>query len=399
MKGMTKKAYLALLSLAIAAFAIGTTEFVIVGLLPTVAVDLNITVVEAGKLITGYALALAVGTPLVVVLTGKVVKKNLLLLLLLVFTLGNGVAAIASNYEVLMLSRVITAISHGVFFSVATIVATDIVPNEKRGSAISIMFSGLTVATIAGVPIGTMIGQQFGWRMTFATVAFLGLIGLIATWLSIEPSSNNDKAPTIRDIKQLLSHPRIMLALSMTIFGFGATFSIFTYLAPILEQISGFSPQVISYLLLLYGVAVAIGNVVGGKLANQAPVNSLKRIFLLQGIVLLVQYWLLPLKVVSIFSIMILGLFAFMMSPGVQVNVVNMAEKYVPTAKNVASALNISAFNIGIALGSFLGSIAVDTLSYLDTAWVGALMAFLASLIAYVNIRLDQKRINGVINK
>ncbi|MFT8321926.1 MAG: MFS transporter [Bacillus sp. (in: firmicutes)] len=389
---MTTKQYIALLSLSISAFAIGTTEFVLVGLLPTVANDLGIALTKAGTLISGYAIALAIGTPIVTAIAGRIPKKRFLIILMAIFTIGNGISAISPNYEWLMLSRVITAVAHGVFFAVAAVVASNIVPVNKRGTAISIMFTGLTVATIAGVPLGTFIGQNLGWRATFGAVAILGIIGLISNLFAIDPVKNQNNPPTLKDIGQLIKNKRILLALVMTALGFGGTFTLFTYLAPILEEISGYSSSSISILLLLYGIAVAIGNLLGGKMANQHPVKALRWVFLVQGIVLLLQIWLLPSKHLSIVSILLLGLFAFMMSSGVQAYIVALAEKLVPSAKDIASALNISAFNIGIAIGSTLGGLAVDYLTYLDTAWIGAFMAALAALFAVLNYTLDKKQ-------
>ncbi|WP_141433885.1 MFS transporter [Bacillus sp. 03113] len=389
---MSTKVYIGLLSLAVSAFAIGTTEFVIVGLLQTIADDLSITVTKSGALISGYAIAIAVGTPVITVITGRVPKKAFLLILMAIFTLGNLLSALAGSYELLMFSRVVTAISHGVFFAIAAIVATDIVPDNKKGTAISIMFTGLTVATIVGVPLGTYIGQHFGWRATFGTVAFLGLIAFIVNIFAIDKVKNQGNPPTFKDVGELIKNQRILLALLMTAFGFGGTFALFTYLSPILEEISGYSSSAISILLLVYGIAVAIGNILGGKMANEHPVKALRWIFFVQGIFLLLQIWLLPSKSLSILSIILLGLLAFMMSPGVQAYIVSLAEKLVPSAKDLASALNISAFNVGIAAGSVLGGLAVDHLTYLDTAWIGAIMIAIALLLAAINYSFDKKQ-------
>lgn len=389
---MTTKVYVALLSLAISAFAIGTTEFVIVGLLQTVADDLSISVTKAGTLISGYAIALAIGTPVVAAITGKIPKKGFLLILMIIFILGNTLAAFAETYEILMVSRVITAVAHGVFFAIAATVAADIVPENKKGTAISIMFTGLTVATIAGVPLGTYVGQHFGWRATFGAVAILGLIGLVANLFAVDKVKRQANPPTLKDVGHLVKNKRILLALLMTALGFGGTFTLFTYLTPILQEISGYSSGSISLLLLVYGFAVAIGNIAGGKMANQHPVKSLRFVFFLQGIVLLLQMVLLPSKSLSILGIILLGLFAFMMSPGVQAYIVTLAEKLVPSAKDIASALNISAFNVGIAAGSTLGGVAVDYLTYLDTAWIGAIMVAFAFILSVLNYKLDKKQ-------
>ncbi|WP_238590731.1 MFS transporter [Paenibacillus beijingensis] len=298
---MSPKVYIALVSLAVSAFAIGTTEFVIVGLLQTVADDLGITITKSGTLISGYAAAVAIGTPLITAMTGRFPKKGFLLFLMAVFILGNALSAIAQSYSILLLSRIVTAVAHGVFFAIAATVAADIVPANKKGTAISIMFTGLTVATIAGVPFGTYIGQQFGWRFTFGAVAGLGLIAFIVNLFALNKINQQSKPPSMTDVVSLIRNRRILLALLMTVLGFGGTFALFTYLSPILEEVSGFSSKSISLLLLVYGVAVAIGNVVGGKLANGHPVKALQTVFLFQGIVLLLQMVLLPSRSLSMF--------------------------------------------------------------------------------------------------
>lgn len=389
---MNSKIFIALMSLALSAFAIGTTEFVIVGILQEVATDLGISVTQAGTLVSGYAVALAIGTPIVVVITGKLPKKGYLVFLMIVFTAGNALAAIASTYSMLLLSRIITAVAHGVFFAVAATVAADMVPANKKGTAISIMFTGLTVATILGVPLGTYIGQEFGWRMSFAVVAVLGLIALLVSLIAVEKVPRSKHSPSLSDIGSLIFNPRIITALLMTVLGFGGTFALFTYISPILKEISGYSASSISWLLLVYGVAVAIGNIIGGKLANGHPVKALRFVFLFQGIALLLQIWLLPNKTLTILSLILMGFFAFMMSPGVQAYTLMLAEKLVPSAKDVASALNISAFNIGIAAGSTLGGLAVDHKHIMDTAWIGAIMAGFAFLLAAINYRMDNKQ-------
>lgn len=386
---MNRTMYQALIALAISAFAIGTTEFVIVGLLSTVASDLDISLTKAGSLISGYALALAIGTPLLAAVFSRMDKKKLLLGLMMVFTIGNAAALFVTSYEAVLFSRIITAIAHGLFFAIATVVATSIVPPGKQGSAVSIMFTGLTVATVLGVPMGTFIGQHIGWRATFGVVALLGIIGLFAIARFVPQSTEQEEQrTTIRDIFALLKQSQILLGLAMTVFGFGATFVLFTYLSPILTTISGHADQSITWLLLVYGVFVALGNMVGGKLADRQPVRSLRLIFLAQAIILLLQLLLLPSQSGSFIAIALLGLVAFMMSAGVQTHIVALADRYVPAAKSMASALNIAGFNVGIALGSTLGSMVIAKGDYLDTAWVGAIMAFIAFLLAVLSSKV-----------
>ncbi|NMH67960.1 MFS transporter [Bacillus sp. RO3] len=392
MTSFTTKSLIALISLAISAFAIGTTEFVIVGLLQTVASDLSISVTKAGTLVSGYAAAIAIGTPIVTAMTSRLPKKGLLLGLLAIFIAGNALSAFADTYSLLLISRIITAVAHGVFFAIASTVATEIVPKGKQAQAISIMFTGLTVATILGVPFGTLIGQNLGWRATFLAVAVLGVFGLLANGMTLDKPAGKSEKLTVREIVRLISNPRIILALLMTSFGFGGTFALFTYLTPILEKVSSISSQHIFWMLLLYGAATAVGNIIGGKITNQHPVRALRWVFLFQFIALLLQMVLLPHTMLSYVSIILFGLFAFMMSPGVQSYIVSLAEKLVPSAKDLASALNISGFNIGIAAGSALGGLAIDYMNYLDTAWIGALMVLVALILAVINYRLDQKQ-------
>ncbi|MER2124505.1 MFS sugar transporter [Exiguobacterium sp. KKBO11] len=389
---MNRQMYQALIALAISAFAIGTTEFVIVGLLPTVAIDLDITLTKAGTLISGYALALAIGTPILAAILSRVNRKKLLIGLMLIFTVGNAAALFVSSYEAVLMSRIVTAIAHGLFFAFATIVATSVVPTTKQGTAVSIMFTGLTVATVLGVPMGTYIGQHVGWRATFGVVALLGIAGLLAIVRYVpRMTEENVQQTTVKDIVALLKNGPILLGLAMTVFGFGATFVLFTYLSPILTRISGYSDQAITWILLVYGVFVAIGNMIGGKLADRHPVRSLRWVFLAQALVLLMQMLLLPSWIGSLVGIALLGLIAFMMSAGAQTHIVGLADRFVPSAKGMASALNISGFNIGIALGSTLGSLVLANGEYLDTAWVGALMALIATILAVISSRQQTK--------
>ena len=389
---MNRQMYQALIALAISAFAIGTTEFVIVGLLPTVAIDLDITLTKAGTLISGYALALAIGTPILAAILSRVNRKKLLIGLMLIFTVGNAAALFVSSYEAVLMSRIVTAIAHGLFFAFATIVATSVVPTTKQGTAVSIMFTGLTVATVLGVPMGTYIGQHVGWRATFGVVALLGIAGLLAIVRYVpRMTEENVQQTTVKDIVALLKNGPILLGLAMTVFGFGATFVLFTYLSPILTRISGYSDQAITWILLVYGVFVAIGNMIGGKLADRHPVRSLRWVFLAQALVLFIQMPLLPSRIGSLVGIALLGLIAFMMSAGAQTHIVGLTDRFVPSAKGMASALNISGFNIGIALGSTLGSLVLANGEYLDTAWVGALMALIATILAVISISSRQQ--------
>lgn len=280
---------LALLALTLGAFAIGTTEFVIVGLIPTIAADLQVSLPSAGLLVSLYAPGVAIGAPLLTALTGRVPRKSLLVALMVLFTLGNVIAFLAPGYTSLIVARILTGLAHGVFFSIGSIIATAVVPKEKAASAIAIMFTGLTVALVTGVPLGTFIGQHLGWRATFLAVAALGLVALLGALLFVPRSVPQSAPASFRQQLAVLAQPRLLLVYAMTALGYGGTFLAFTYLAPILQDVTGFSANAVSLVLLVYGVSVAIGNLWGGRMADRmGPVPALKRIFALLAVVLFV---------------------------------------------------------------------------------------------------------------
>ena len=385
-----KRSIFALLALAVSAFAIGTTEFVSVGLLPLISQDLDISVSTAGLTVSLYALGVMVGAPILTSLTSRIPRKTLLLLIMVVFIVGNGLAASATSVTILLVARVIAAFSHGVFMSIGSTIAADLVPENRRASAISIMFTGLTVATITGVPFGTFIGQQFGWRFAFVTIVVIGIIGLIANSILV-PSDLRQSAPTtILDQVRLVTNGRILLVLSITALGYGGTFVVFTYLSPLLQTVTGFSQGTIVIILLIYGVAIAIGNMIGGKLSNKNPINALFYMFIAQAIVLFVLTFTAPYKIAGLVTILFMGLFAFMNVPGLQVYVVMLAERFVPSAVDVASAMNIAAFNAGIAIGAYVGGIVTDSIGLIHTAWIGAVMVVLAAILTGVGRVLER---------
>ena len=385
----------ALMALAIGAFAIGTTEFVPVGLLSSLADDLNISITLAGLLISGYAMGVAFGAPILTALTNRISRKTLLMLLMVVFIAGNSVAAIAPSFGLLLVARFITAFSHGVFFSIGSTIAADLVPEHKRASAIAFMFTGLTIATVTGVPLGTFIGQAFGWRSTFWAVALLGLVAIIASAILVPKNLKQAPPAKLADNLKILTNGPLMLAFSITALGYGGTFVSFTYLAPILEDITGFAPSAVSIILVVYGVAVAIGNSIGGKVANQNPLKALFWMFLVQAAILVILSFTVPFKVVGIISIFFLGIFAFMNVPALQIYVVQLAEKHVPSAVDVASALNIAAFNVGIAIGAFVGGLIVDSIGLIHTPWIGGVMVLGAALLTFISSALEKKTRTG----
>jgi len=383
---------LALLALTLAAFAIGTTEFVIVGLIPTIATDLGVTLPSAGLLVSLYALGVAIGAPILTAITGRVPRKPLLVGLMALFTVGNLVAWLAPGYATLIVARLLTGLAHGVFFSVGSIVATSLVPREKTASAIATMFSGMTVAFVTGIPLGTFIGQHFGWRTTFLAVAVFGLVAMIGAQ-SLVPRNiaHATPAPLHRQLRVLLQ-PRLLLVYAMTAVGYGGSLIAFTFLAPILEDISGFRPQMVSLVLLAYGVSVAIGNVWGGRLADRrGPVGALKVIFGLLALVLLVLTFTAPSPWLVVLTVLAWGAVAFGNVPALQVYVVRQAEQVASDATDVAAGFNISAFNLGVAGGSWAGAQVVAHLGLAHTPWIAALVTLGALGLTVLSGRLDRR--------
>ncbi|MCV9885302.1 MFS transporter [Metabacillus halosaccharovorans] len=376
-----KRSIFALLALAVSAFAIGTTEFISVGLLPLISEDLHIPVTTAGLTVSLYALGVTFGAPILTSLTSSMSRKTLLLLIMIVFIVGNSLAASSTSVGILLFARVISAFSHGVFMSIGSTIAANLVPENKRASAISIMFTGLTVATVTGVPLGTFIGQQFGWRAAFLAIILVGIIALIANSILVPSDLPKGARTTFKDQFKLLSNGRLLLLFIITALGYGGTFVVFTYLSPLLQHVTGFKEGVVAVILLVYGIAIAIGNVIGGKLANQNPLKALFYMFIVQAIILIVLTFTAPFKTAGLITIIFMGLLAFMNVPGLQVHVVTLAEKFVPSAVDVASAINIAAFNAGIAIGSYVGGIITDSIGLIHTAWIGGFMVIGAVIL------------------
>ncbi|HHF3175181.1 MFS transporter [Vibrio alginolyticus] len=383
---------LALLALTLSAFAIGTTEFVIVGLIPTMASDLNVSLPSAGLLVSLYALGVAVGAPVLTALTGNWKRKYVLLSVMALFVLGNLLAWQAPGYNTLVTARILTGLAHGVFFSIGSTIATGLVSKEKAASAIAIMFTGLTVALVTGVPLGTWIGQTFGWQATFLIVAILGIIALIGSALLVPSNLKQPPATKLSSQVKVLTQPRLLLVYAITALGYGGTFTAFTYLAPILEEVSGFGSSAISLIMLVYGVSVALGNIWGGKMADSmGPIKALTAIFSGLIVVLLVFSVTAFNPISAVVTILVWGAFAFGNVPGLQVYVVKLAEKYSPDAVDVASGLNIAAFNVGIALGSWGGGLIVANAGLMHTPWIGAIVVLGALLLTRFSGMLDKR--------
>lgn len=347
---------LPILALALAAFAIGTTEFVIMGILPDVAADIGISLSMAGLLVTGYAIGVAVGAPIIVWAASRLPRKATLLGLLGVFIAGNLLSAWAPGYALLMTGRVIASFAHGAFFGIGAVVAASLVAPQRRAAAIALMFSGLTLANVLGVPVGTLIGQWAGWRATFLAVSVLGILALAAVGFAL-PHCPKGEAAQAADRPASLWRSQVLLGLALTVFAFGGVFTAFTFITPMLQTQTGLSPAAVTACLFLFGLGLSAGNALGGRLADWKLMPSLLGILVALLAVELLLSLVLPYRAMAIPVIFLWGVAAFAVVPGLQANVVGQARE----AATLASTLNVSAFNVGNAAGAWLGS-----------AWIGA---------------------------
>ncbi|MBM5604749.1 MFS transporter [Listeria seeligeri] len=373
---------LTLLALAISAFGIGSTEFISVGLLPLISSNMDVSISTAGLTVSIYALGVMVGAPVLTTMTAKMNRKNLLMLVMVVFIIGNLISAFAASFAILLTGRVIAAFAHGVFMSIASVIAADVVQPSKRASAIAVMFTGLTVATVTGVPLGTFIGQLFGWRMSFIFIVAIGVIALIANYFLVPKNLSSAKSISLKSIGQVLLNKKIGIVLLMTAFGYGGTFVVYTYLSPMFIKM-GYTANMIVVLLIVYGIMVAIGNTIGGHFANEKPAKALFVMFSLQAATLLLLQFTSSNPILGLIVVMLMGFFAFMSVSGLQLYVVELAERYLPETVSMASALNISAFNVGIAMGAFIGGLITEYIGLSYTPIVGFLMVLIAIILSY----------------
>ncbi|MGY3232468.1 DHA1 family inner membrane transport protein [Luteibacter sp. HA06] len=384
----TSPSRLPLLALAVAAFAIGTTEFVIMGLLPEVASDLKVSIPSAGMLVSGYALGVAVGAPLLAAFTAKMERKHALLLLMGLFILGNALCAIAPNYDVLMVARVVAAFCHGSFFGIGAVVAAHLVPANQRARAIALMFAGLTLANVLGVPFGTFLGQWAGWRSTFWAVTALGVIAALGVYRFV-PTLPDLKAPDMRRELRVLREPQALIALGMTVLGFGGVFTVFTYIAPILQEQSHVSPHWTGAVLVLFGLGTTIGNMLGGRLADWKLMPSLMGILVVLTALLVAFAWTMHSTVASIVTVFLWGIAAFATIAPLQSRVVHVAGD----APNLASTLNIAAFNLGNAGGAWLGgAVLAAGYSMPTVSLTGAAVTVAGLLATMASVALERRR-------
>jgi MFS transporter, DHA1 family, inner membrane transport protein len=378
---------LALLALAISAFAIGTTEFVPTGLLPEIAAEFDVDIPAAGLLISGYALGVFVGAPLLTAAATPLRRKPVLLGLLGLFVIGNIGSALAPDYALMMVSRIVASLCHGAFFGVGSVVAAGLVAPNRRAAAIAAMFTGLTVSNVLGVPLGTLLGQTFGWRSTFWVVAALGVVGALGV-LALVPDRPSDPSANLRAELSAFRRPQVWLALGMTALGFGGVFASFTYVAPLMVDVAGFPSSALTWLVLLFGVGLVVGNLVGARIADRAQMPSIIGAIGALAVVLALFTVTVHSPIPAAITLFLAGVSAFATVPGLQARVLDAAG----TAGTMASAANIGAFNLGNAVGAWLGGVVIDAgFGYPAANAVGAAMAVAGLAVALAAVTLDRR--------
>jgi len=374
----------ALYALAAGAFGIGTTEFVIMGLLLQVGTDLHVGIAATGLLISGYALGVFVGAPLLTAASSRLPRKTVLLGLMAIFTLGNLACAMAPSYGVLMAARVVTSLAHGTFFGVGSVVAAGLVAPERRASAISLMFTGLTLATLLGVPAGTWLGHLAGWRATFWAVAAIGVLALLVIAALVPADHGRHEAVPLRAELRAVAQPAVLLGLATTVLGFAGVFTVFTYVQPLLTRVSGFADAAVSPILLLVGVGLVIGNLLGGRLADRRIASALVGSLLALAVVLALTGTVLGARLPAVLAMVLFGVAAFATVAPLQLWVLQKAAG----APNLASSLNIGAFNLGNALGAWLGGAVIERGAGLAAVpYAAALVTLAGAAVALVSLR------------
>ena len=377
---------LALLVLALSSFAIGTTEFVIMGLLPEVAADLSVSIPQAGWLVTGYALAVAIGAPVMAVSTAKLKRRTALIALMAFFIAGNLLCALASDYWVLMIARVVTALCHGAFFGIGSVVAAGLVAEDRKARAVALMFTGLTLANVLGVPLGTAIGQAYGWRATFGVVTVIGIVTISGLIAILPRDKQQENGSILREIAAL-RNGRLWLALSTTVFFAASMFALFTYIAPLLRDVTGVSPEGVTWTLFLIGLGLTIGNLVGGKLADWRLGATLAGVFAAIAITSIAFSYTSRFFIPAEITLFLWAMASFAAVPALQVGVVGFGKD----APNLVSTINIGAFNTGNALGALVGGVVIDAgFDLTRVPLAAALMALIglgATALTYLSAR------------
>lgn len=387
---------LALYALAAGAFGIGVTEFVIMGLLLEVSRDLGVSVAAAGMLISGYALGVVVGAPILTVFTATWNRKRVLIGLMVIFIIGNAACALAPSYDLLMAARILTALSHGTYFGVGSVFAASMVGKDKQASAIAIMFTGLTLANILGVPAGTWLGQQFSWRMTFWAVTLIGLAALAVLILLVPTDRSRAAQSGWRADLKAVSRASVLLGFLTTVLGFAGVFTLFTYIAPLLTQVSGFADTAVSPILLIFGGGLVAGNLLGGKLADIRLKTALIGSMAALALVLAIMSAAFGNQTAAVVLTGLLGVAGFATVPPLQSWVLS---KAVGAGESLASSLNIAAFNLGNALGAWAGGLAISRGPGLENLpLVAAGFPLLAIVVALASFAIERRSVPSPIS-
>ncbi|EPE61627.1 major Facilitator Superfamily protein [Exiguobacterium sp. S17] len=379
-----------ILSLALLTFVLGTSEFVIVGILPDIADGLTISIATAGTLVSAFAISFAIGTPLMMSFTSHLPKRRLMLGLTLSFIVLNFLSSQAPNYGILLSTRMVTAVVTGVLISLAMLVASESVPPTKRGIAVSFIFGGFTMANVFGVPLGTFIGQRAGWEATFFMTTALGVVALFAVY-RVVPNQLSSAKTSITDQLRLLTNPRILIAFFIPAFGFGATYVVYTYLVPILKGVLGVPVAWVSPILLAYGFISIFSNMAAGKIASHNPIGRLRFVFLIQAVVLAALYVTTSNVTLGLINIALMSFMAILLTTSTQIYLIDLAEKFNPDAKGLASSLMPVASNVGIGMGSALGGLVYANAPVMMLALVGGAVALMTAALTSLSHRLDQR--------
>ncbi|WNC14332.1 MFS transporter [Brevibacillus brevis] len=371
-------------------FVLGTSEFVIVGLLDEVSTSLGIALSKAGALVSAFALSFAIGTPVMTAICSRFSKYPLMLSLIGVFIAGNVFTALSESYALLLLSRMVTAVVTGVLIALAMTVAGSTIPAEKRGKVISIIFAGFTIASVVGVPLGTAIGQWGGWQMAFWFTSVLGVISLIASSATI-PKGLKGSQSTLQKQIGLVTHSRIVIAFFIPALSIAATYTVYTYLTPLLQNVLAVPARYLSLVFMLYGVVSVFSTLLGGKIATANGMGRLRYVFLIQAAILaslyVTSHWIFA----AFISISFIALVVYAMNSTIQLYFLDLADRHFPSAKELASSLAPVSVNVGIAMGSALGGFVTTSMELIDVSWVGAIPALGAALLTFISYRLDQR--------
>ena len=376
-----------LLALAVAAFGIGTTEFIIMGLLPDLANDFHVSIPRAGALVSGYALSVTIGSPLLVLALARVDRKRALVVLVVMFTFGNAACALAPSFALLMIARVLTALAHGSFFGIGSVVAANVVPREQRARAVSIMFSGLTLANVLGVPAGTALGQAFGWRAAFVAIVPIGVIAALGI-LRLVPHQTAEPVHVMHELRSVF-RKEVQLVLALSTLSSVAMFCVLTYITPILETVTHVSPRGVTGVLVLFGVAITVGNLLGGRIGDWKQLPSVMVGFVLLTALFIALPFAEPHLVPCLVAIAVWGVMHFAVGAPLQTRVVDQAKG----AQNLASTLNQGAFNFGNALGASLGAVVLTRgLGYRNLSFASAVVTMIAFCVALIALRIESRQ-------